>query len=581
VRLRHRLIGLGGAALLAALPRPVAAQERTLDFQSFHSDIVVRRNGSLIVTETIRVRFIGSWNGIYRKIPVEYDAGHGENYTLFLDMEEIRDEASGPLHFETQRSHGDRVFKIFVPSASDATRTIVLRYTVANGLRFLEGHDELYWNVTGDESDYPIQRASARVLLPPEATGIRTTAYAGPPGSVERSVDISTAANGIDFATRAPLGFHEGLTIVAGWDPGAVARPTAAERIRRVLLSNLPLAAPFIAFAAMFLVWRRVGRDPRLRPIAPRYQPPDGMTPAEAGTIIDDKADMRDVTATIVDLAVRGYLRIEETDAKRAAERTFTFHSLRTAAEWQTLKAHERKLMDALFDEGRRTATETDDLENTFFVDLPAIRSELNATLVDGGHFRRHPNHVRAIWIGIGVAVGAIVGIGGIALAAALGQQPGAALVGGFATVAVMVGFAYFMPARTIAGTRALEELKGFEEFLRRVEEDRFERLSPTPELFERYLPYAMAFGVEKQWANAFTGIYTAPPTWYAAWGSPAIFDARMFTSDMSSMATRTQAAMVSAPRSESGSSGFSGGGSSGGGGFSGGGFGGGGVGGF
>jgi hypothetical protein len=147
--LRQRLSGLGAAAVLAAAAAsPAVAQERTLDFQSFHSDIVVRRNGSLIVTETIRVRFVGSWNGIYRKIPVEYDAGHGENYTMFLDMEEIRDEAGGPLRFETRRSHGDRVFKIFIPSASDATRTIVLRYTVANGLRFFEDHDELYWNVT-------------------------------------------------------------------------------------------------------------------------------------------------------------------------------------------------------------------------------------------------------------------------------------------------------------------------------------------------------------------------------------------------------------------------------------------------
>jgi uncharacterized membrane protein len=192
----------------------------------------------------------------------------------------------------------------------------------------------------------------------------------------------------------------------------------------------------------------------------------------------------------------------------------------------------------------------------------------------------RDPAHVVVAWVIGGIVAGFLVAIGGAAfIAGVLGQQPLAAMLAGVLTAIVIAGFGVVMPARTARGARVLEEIKGFEEFLRRVEKDRFERVIRTPEMFEKYLPYAMAFGVEGNWARAFDDIYREPPDWYR--GSTIHgFRSPLFVSNMTRMATLTGGAMTSAPRSSSSSSGF-GGGSFGGGGFSGGGFGGGRAGGF
>lgn len=578
--MRARVSGAVAAALLCAAAGPLAAQ-RTLEIQSFHSDILVRRSGTLSITETIRVHFTGSWNGLLRSVPVEYDTGYGTNYTLRLELESATDERGGELRFESERQGRSRVFRVWVPGATDATRTIVLRYRVTNGLRFFDEHDELYWNVTGDESEYPIASASARVLLPEQAAGMRAAAYTGAHGSRESNARITEVANSVEFQTLSPLGFREGLTIVVGWNPGVVARPSTFDRMKNVLLSNVVLGIPLLAFGVMLSLWRRHGRDPRLRSIAPRYEPPADLTPAEVGTLVDATPDMRDVTATIVDLAVRGYLTIEETREEQLfglfSSQDYAFHARRPRPEWGALKAHERELLDALFKGGRDTVRSSD-LENSFYKELPGITRHLRAALVEDGHYLHHPNTVRGAFAAIGVAIGALVALGGGLLTERmLGHGGGAAVIAGVLTAVVIIGFGMAMPARTVRGTRVLESLLGFEEFLRRVESDRFERVIKTPELFEKYLPFAMALGVEKNWSTAFDDIYATPPEWYHG-SSPHGFRCHAFAGNLSRMATVTAGAMQSAPRSSSSSSGFGGGG---GGGFSGGGFGGGGVGGF
>ena len=582
--LRRAGVAVIAAVLLIGLPplaaSPVSAQ-RSLLIENFAADVHVLANGDVQVSETITVRFTGSWNGIFRSIPVEYRTDQGANYTLKIDMDRITDDAGNELRVETSRDGRNRVFKIWVPGAENATRTVVLQYLVSNGLRFFEEHDEFYWNVTGDETEFAILAASASVYLPESVTGVRTTAYTGVYGSVDRAVSIDTIGNLIRFTAERPLGFREGLTIVVGWNPGVVERPTRADRARDFFLSNFILGVPLIAFFAMFAWWRRSGRDPELRPITPRYEPPADLVPAEAGTLIDATPDMRDITATLVDLAVRGFLRIEETEEKQlfglVSNQIFTFHLVRGREEWGGLREFERDLLDSLF-KGRSHTVTTEDLENSFYRDLPGIQKKLSESLVGGGHYLRHPNHVRLFFVIVGILIGVGVGVGGTAfISGILGQQPAAALVAGVLTALVVIGFGMVMPARTVEGTRKLEEILGFREFLDRVEQDRFERIVRTPEMFESFLPYAMAFGVEKKWARAFDDIYRTQPEWYRG-TSPHIFVAHSFTGNLSRMAAVTGTAMKVAPRSSSSSSGFGGGG---GGGFSGGGFGGGGVGGF
>jgi hypothetical protein len=580
--MRHHIsFAVVGLAVISVLGAAPAAAQRTLDIRRFDSEMMIRRDGSMSVTERIQVHFSGSWNGLLRAIPVEYATDAGANYTLRIDVGGAQDADGNELRVESERSGRDRIFRIWVPGAVDATRDVVFRYRVRNGVRFFDEHDELYWNVTGAESEFPIQQASAKVYLPAEATGIRTTSYTGGYGATGSDATVTHAGNLLEFQTTRPLGFREGLTIVVGWDPGLVHRPSSFDRASGFLYSNFILGVPLLAFVGMLTLWRRSGRDPRLRPIAPQYEPPPGLTPGEVGTLVDASPDMRDVTATIVDLAVRGFLTIEETREEHLfgllSSQDYAFHLAKPRHEWNALKAHEVELLDALF-KNERTSVRSSQLENSFYRDLPGITKHLRASLTSGRHYLRHPDSVRATFVALGVVAGVAVAMGGTAfLTKVLGQEPLSAIAAGLLTAGVVIGFGFVMPARTAEGTRTLETLLGFEEFLSRVESERFERVIKTPEMFEKFLPYAMAFGVENNWSRAFEDIYSTPPNWYRG-STPHGFRCHAFAGNLSRMASTTATAMQKAPRSSSGSSGF--GGRSGGG-FSGGGFGGGRTGGF
>lgn len=557
-------------SFLLLVAAPAAAKE--LVIQSFDVEVHVNADGVIDVTETIRPRFTGQWNGIYRTIPVEYRTPQGFNYSLLLEPLGVAGEQGG-LRYETSRERHYLKFKIWVPGAYNATRTVVLRYRVPNALRFFEEHDELYWNVTGDEWEVPIESASARIILPAGATGVRALAFTGSYGSQAQEADVEIADNEVKMHMRRRLAFHEGLTAVVGWDKGLVKEPSAAAKGSMFLRSNWPLIIPLGVFALMFWLWATRGRDPRLRAVAAQYAPPEGLTPAEAGTLIDNKADMRDITATLVDLAVRGYLLIEETEEEKLfgllGGKEYVFHRRKPAGEGKDLKGHERDLLESLFTHGGDTVR-LSDLENKFYKDLPGIRNRIFEALLHRHYYAHRPDKVKRRYVIIAIVVGAISIWGMGFLAAATGMAPGTLVAVGVLSAASILGFGWFMPARTWQGTRALEGVLGFEEFLGRVEADRYDRMVKTPQMFEKYLPYAMALGVEKNWVRAFEDIYRQPPEWYRGPRSGMDFHPRSFVSDLGRMSSRAASAMASAPRS-SGGSGFGGGG------FSGGGFGGGG----
>jgi uncharacterized membrane protein len=576
-------LGRAAAALVVFISLAFAsgASARELRIEKFDAEIVVSPKGTIDVTETIQVRFIGSWNGIYRSIPVEYVNPQRLNYTLFLDVKRVTDEAGNSLKFESSRERQYRKLKIWVPGASNALRTVVIEYGVSDALRFFEDHDELYWNVTGDEWDFPIQFASARIILPEGTTGIRTNRFTGSYGSRTQNADVEVAGNGVEVRTRSPLGYHEGLTIAVAFDKGFVHEPTTADRISLFLRSNWPLALPIIAFVLMFFLWWTQGRDPRLRPIAAQYEPPEKLTPGEVGTLVEDNVNMRDITATLVDLAVRGFLVIEEHKKEHLgglwSDKDYRFILQKERSAWTSLKPHESELLEGIFSSG--TAGETvsmSSLENHFYTHVAPIKNFLFGSLVTHGYYRHRPDSTRQTYIGAGVVIGLLTGFGGNLIGRALGMAPLTFIASGVITGMVICAFGWFMPARTAAGTRALEGALGFEDFLQHVESDRFARMVKTPQMFEKFLPFAMALGVDKNWSRAFQDICKQPPDWYR--GSYGLqFYPLIFANDLSAMSSRAGSVLSSAPRS-SGGSGFGGGG---GGGFSGGGFGGGGGGGW
>jgi uncharacterized membrane protein len=484
-------------------------------------------------------------------------------------VKQVTDGSGHNLKFESSRVRHYRKLKIYIPNADNSVQTVSIEYTVSDAIKFFEDHDELYWNVTGDEWDVPIQSAHAQIILPSGASNIRATAFTGIYGSRAKDAEIDVAGNGVEVRTTAPLPYHAGLTVAVAMDKGAIREPTAADEIGRFLRSNWPLFLPVVVFCVMFYLWWTRGRDPRLRPIAAQYEPPNQLTPGEAGTLVDNAANMRDITASIVDLAVRGYLVIEEVQKDRMLglmhEKDYNFILQKDRSQWGALKAHEQALLDGFFTAG--TAGETismDSLQNRFYKTLPVMRSGIFDSLVSQGFYKRRPDSVRSTYIGAGVVIGALMIWGGGAMARAMGNAPVPFIIGGIVSAIVICAFGWFMPAHTEQGTRALEGVLGFEDFLNHVEADRFNRTIKTPQMFEKFLPFAMAFGVEKNWSKAFDGIMTQPPGWYRGSSGPIFYPVN-FTNNLNSMSSRASNVMASAPRS-SGGSGFGGGGSSGGG---------------
>ncbi len=571
--------------LLVTAAAPALAA-RSLVIQEFDADILVNPDATIDVTETIRPQFTGTWNGIYRTIPVEYRTSQGFNFTLLLDLVSITDDAGNPLRHQQSRERHYQKIKIWVPGATDATRTVILKYRAKNGLKFFEDHDELYWNITGDEWEVPIRSATARIYLPQGASGLRAVAFTGGYGSREQAASITLGENEVTVRTTRVLNFREGLTVAVAWNPGLVYRPGALQRVAWFLHSNwvtmLLFSVPLAVFVVMFRLWYTRGRDPRRRPIAAQYEPPEGLTPAELGTLADNSPDMRDISATLVDLAVRSYILIEEKEESTLlglrTTKDYVFHLRKQESEWKDVQAHERALLDSLFAGGHRTSVELSDLENSFYRELPKIRDRVFERLLERRYYAKRPDKVRQAYL-VTAAVVAFLSLWGGGFLTAIFKLASFAAIAttGIVSAAIIFAFGWVMPARSLRGTRALEGVLGFEEFLSRVEGDRLQRMVKTPEMFEKFLPYAMALGVEKSWARAFEGIYKQAPEWYRGTHFDGL-SSRSFVSNLSSMSGAAATAMASSPRSSSGS-GFSGGG--GGGGSSGGGMGGGGGGGF
>ncbi len=541
----------------------LSASARTLHVRDFHAELDVLPDSSLDVTETIEVQFEGAWQGLYRTIPVEYAGPGGFNYSLFVTDIDARDSDGTPLRVERQRRAGNFQVKIYVPAAQDSARNISLHYRVRNGLRFLDDHDELYWNVTGNSWDVPIDSASAHVILPAGATGVRAANYTGFFGSRAQDSRVDVLGSNVDVQSQRPLAFHEGLTIIAGWDKGFVREPQGSEKAAEFLQSNWPLFAPVGALLVMFWLWSTRGRDPRVGAIAVRYEPPGELSPGEAGTLVDIQAGLRDITATLVDLAVRGFITIEEKESSHLmglySNKEYVFHLNKKPPEWNSLKPHELLLLSGIFQPlpmgglGVRDEVALSELQNHFYKNLPGIRRAIFEALVSRGYFAHRPDIVRQAYLLAAGVVGLLLHLAGQYVAQHTGMQAQPFALAAILTGIIIAGFGWFMSARTPDGMRALHDTLGFENFLSHVEAEHIERTDESPDKFERYLPFAMALGVEKKWVGAFSGLLKQP-SWYQT-SNAAAFHPTAFIYSLDQMAARTGQIMASAPRSAGNSS--------------------------
>jgi uncharacterized membrane protein YgcG len=605
----------------------------------FHADIEVDARGTLAVRETIRVQAEGEQirRGIYRDFPTIYPGRWGLRVRVPFELvTALRDGAPEPWRQE-RLANGVRTYlgraEVFL---SPGVYTYTIAYRTARQLGFFAEHDELYWNVTGLDWSFPIDRASATVTLPPGVPrdALRLDAYTGPAGARGRDWAARVDAGGRPtFATTAPLGRQEGLTIVVGWPKGVVAPPTAADRVRALLDSNRTLAvgAAGVALLLAFylVVWVRVGRDPAGGVIIPRFAPPGGLSPAAVRYVWKMEFDDRAFTAAIIDMAVKGYLTIEG-DGRAAGGDTGYRLVRRPKADAAALAPAERKVAAALFgplDEvrlarqnharvGQARRTLRDELARehdrvTFrtnrgwfawgmLLSLLTVAAAVVAEASAGGDtwvlvlflsvwltawtFGTAMLWIRRQWVmAVFFTVFGLMAAGGIVLA---GSPPALALLAGLGTVNTL--FYHLLRAPTRAGRRLLDEIEGLRMYLSVAERDRLNALHPpeeTPETFERFLPYAFALDVDQAWAERFQHVLAPGPEgtpggysphWHRALAggsrgfSPAALGASLGALGTAVAAASTPPGSTSGGRSSGGGGG--GGGSSGGGGGGGGG---------
>ena len=346
-----------------------AAQAKSWRVSDFQDNITVERDGSALVTERIALTFVGEWHGIHRTIPIEYPGANGTNYELFLKVIGVTDGSGSKLKYESSAANGSRDLKIYIPDAVDAMRTVEITYVVRNGTRFFKDYAEFYWNVTGNDWPVPIDHAAATVRFPDSAAGsLRAQAFTGVYGSTQRDAISKVDGAEAQFETSNPLPMRGGLTIDVYIPGGVLEEPSSLTKFFWFLGGNPIVFLPLVTFAVMFTLWWYKGRDPDAgMSVAPMYEPPPGISPAEAGTLLDDQIHPRDITSTMVDLAVRGYIKIEETAEKILVftHRDYVFHLLKPREQWGAdLAPHERVMLENVFAGGDQTRLSS--LKNRF-----------------------------------------------------------------------------------------------------------------------------------------------------------------------------------------------------------------------
>lgn len=581
-----------GFLLAALLLLAAPSFARSWKITRFDARYTIAEDSTVLIEEEIHPSFEGSFNGITRDIPVEYPGPDGTAYKLFLKVDSVTDENGDKIKFEqstrTERtsggdSHQFLVLKIFA-GGTDTERTVKIAYRASNALRFFKDHDEFYWNVTGNDWKVPIDSASAFVALPTSAAGqLKAQAFTGAFGSRGQEAKISIDGGNITIESSDPLAARSGLTIDVYIPKGILKQPSWFTRYIVWFIGGNPGALlPVWAFAVMFGLWWWKGRDPDPGvSVAPMYEPPKGLTPAEAGTLLADNIEARDITSTLIDLAVKGYLKIVETEDKGLflKHKDYILHLMKPRPEWQNLAAHELEVLNNIFPEVTAEETTLSSLKNRFYIALPSIRQEIMDALKNKDLYSTDPESAKGL---------AVAGVLVIALPFVWLQLTGAIRLGNslavlgagvLLTALIVYLFGRQLAAKTVRGARTRVECLGFREFMTRVDGDRIKRM--PPDTFEKFLPYAMAFGVEQHWAKAFQGLLTEPPAWYvgSGYGTPGMmWTPLLFTNSMNSFSSSAYESFAAAPQASSSGSGFGGGGSlGGGGGFSGGGFGGGG----
>lgn len=553
------------ALLVCALP--AAAEERVLDF---HSEIRVAADGSLGVTETIAVQAEGREirRGILRDFPTGYRDRTGARVRVPLEVQGVtRNGAPEPWSLE-ELSNGVRIrigrAQVFLPRGRHEYR---ITYRTARQLGFFKEHDELYWNVNGNGWTFAMERISADVVLPAAvpAAKLRLEAYTGAQGARGRDYVSVARAGGASFNTTRALPARQGLTVVVEFPKGVVREPTLLERLSWWLGDNqgvmAGVAGVLLLLAFLWWRWHLVGRDPRAGPAFPRYEAPPGLGPAGVRFVDRMQYDPQCFAAGLLGLGARGFVRIREAGEAYALERTGN------TVEWLP---GERTLSNLLLGPGKSVVIDKTHSPGVQ-ITLETHKRELAALYEEKLFSRNRGSHAA----GMGIAVAVVV-------AMMMLQAPVAAVIAVAVLMIILLAlFARWLPAYSVQGRKLQDGIQGLRQYLSVAEKDDLARMKAPPqtaEEFARFLPYAVALGVEKTWAERFTAtlglaaVTAAVAGYYVSEANGGMFRGGSIGDSIGGIAGTVSSAATPPGSSSGGSSGGGGGGSSGGGGGGGGG---------
>jgi len=622
---------LGALVLFLALlfAVPAAAQEV---INSFRSDITLRTDGSVDVTETITVTAQGYQirRGIYRDIPTTLANPDGSRLRSDLDVLSVtRNGNAEPYALESLTTDIRRIrigdADVFL---ANGRHTYVIRYTMTRMARFFDDHEELYWNATGNYWDFPIEAAVATITLPDGAVISNLAAFTGPVGSTEQAAAIArTSAGTATFEAIRTLSPGEGMTIAAMFQKGILVPPTGAAAGANWLSDHrdsiFPLLAVLLVLGYNLLAWNAVGRDPQKGTIIPLFYPPEGYSPALVHFVHRmgwKNGGWTAFTAAIFNLGAKGLASIDNTGSKLQITATdkapgqlppgeAVIHKyLRSkgtlvvdTANGAAINTKRGDFVRALESENRAVYFNNNglyvfggialsallllglvvfDILEPFFLVFAFMFGIIVGVMVSviprfwsGSLFGRV---ILLIWLVIfgGNMLGAFGG-----LATELNLDTG--LIAAASIVLINVVFAVLMRAPTVQGRKIMDQIDGFKMYLETAEKNRL-NFEAAPKMtvsrFESILPYAIALGVEKPWSEHFESelerhaVEDASPGYHPAWYAGRDWQSGGLSRTVAAATTGMAAAMIAAQPASSSSSGFSGGGSSGGGGGGGGG---------
>jgi uncharacterized membrane protein YgcG len=564
------------ALLLAALGCVLGTHAQYEKINSFQTDLGVAPDGQLTVTEEINVHAEGVQfkRGIVRRLPLIFIDHNGRKRRVKYNLVAVQaDGASSPYHTETESDFfalyvGDK--DSFIPRGDHAYR---ITYTTKGQVGFFPDFDEIYWNVNGNGWNFAIDSISALIHLPANAQVKQTACYTGAQGNTERACSDSIIdAHTVRFLGRA-MGAYEGLTVAVGFQKGVVAEPPPPSFLEK---NAVPLVGGFITLLLLLyysLTWFRNGRDPDMPTVIPLFDPPDGLSPASVGMVMKGRFDNDLITPAMISLAVKGFLRIEEKKEKLllglVTKEEYTLVKLKPGSG---LPKEEQELLNRMFGSGG----ERYEIDGTYSPAVQRMASAFGDKLRNQWHgFLNKGNNFRFLWVPVLCVIGCFILL--IVLQNTLWGDNGVAYIFAFlvANLVFFLCYVKLIKKPSVEKQALRSRLNGFKMYLGAAEEKQLQHFNPpamTPEVFEKYLPYAIAFGVEEVWGDRFQDMIAkalVPPDYRPGWYGGSIGHFGSFSSHVNASFSSSMSSSSTPPSSSGGSGG---GGSSGGGGGGGGG---------